>query len=109
LAYDEFLADRIRQRLADQRGLTEKEMFGGLGFMLNGNICCGVIGDEMIARLGPEGAESALSDSHARPFDFTGRPMKGWIYIEAVGVDEDDALDRWVTRAIEFTTTLPKK
>jgi hypothetical protein len=109
LAYDEFLADRIRQRLADQRGLTEKEMFGGLGFMLNGNICCGVIGDEMIARLGPEGAEAAFSDSHTRPFDFTGRPMKGWIYIEAVGVDEDDALDRWVTRAIEFTTTLPKK
>jgi hypothetical protein len=109
MAYDDYLADRIRQRLGKRRGLTEKEMFGGLGFMLNGNICCGIIGDEMIARVGPEVGEAALREPHTRPFDFTGRPMKGWIFVEAEGVDDEGALDRWVERAVAFAGSLPPK
>jgi hypothetical protein len=109
MAYDSYLADRIRQRVGELRGLTEKEMFGGLGFMLNGNMCCGVIGDEMIARIGPEGGEAALREKHTRAFDFTGRPMRGWIYVEAEGLDDDASLDRWVARSVEFASSLPRK
>ncbi|MEX1257120.1 MAG: TfoX/Sxy family protein [Gemmatimonadota bacterium] len=109
MAFDPYLADRIRQRLGKRPGLTEKEMFGGLGFMLHGNMCCGIIGDEMIARLGPEGGEAALRDPHTRPFDFTGRPMRGWIFVEAAGLDDDAALDRWVARSVEFASSLPRK
>jgi hypothetical protein len=109
MAFDTHLADRIRQRLGKRSSLTEKEMFGGLGFMLHGNMCCGIIGDEMIARLGPEGGEAALREPHTRPFDFTGRPMRGWVFVEAAGLDDDAALDRWVARAVEFASSLPRK
>jgi hypothetical protein len=108
VAFDILLAERIRERLGERRGLAEKVMFGGLGFMLNGNICRGVIGEAMIARLGPEGGDAALLEAHTRPFDFTGRPMRGWVFIDPEGVDDDEALDRWVARSVEFVSSLPK-
>jgi TfoX/Sxy family transcriptional regulator of competence genes len=109
MAYDEQLAERIRQVLADQSGVSERRMFGGIGFLLNGNMCCGVSGDELILRLGGEGGEAALEDSNVRPFDMTGRPMKGWVLVAAAGLGTDDALRRWVGEGVDFAASLPPK
>jgi TfoX/Sxy family transcriptional regulator of competence genes len=109
MAFDSHLADRVRQRLGKRRGVSEKEMFGGLGFLLHGNMACGILGDEMIVRLGAEAGEEALREAHTRPFDFTGRPMKGWLFVEGEALDDEDALDRWVERAVQFVSGLPKK
>lgn len=106
MAYDEQLAERVLQELADRPGLSERKMFGGVGFMLNGNMCCGVSGDELIVRLDPEAGEAALEDPKTHPFDMTGRQMKGWLL---VGIDSDDELHRWVTKAADFAASLPAK
>ena len=81
MAYDEGLAHRVREVLRDLPGLVEKKMFGGIGFLVHGNMACGVNGDELIVRVGPEGYQEALARPHARPFDMTGRPMKGWVWV----------------------------
>jgi TfoX/Sxy family transcriptional regulator of competence genes len=109
VAYDEGLADRIRDALADRDDVAERKMFGGLAFMVSGNMCCGVIGSEAMLRLGPEGADEALDDPHARPMDFTGRPMKNMVYVEPAGLEDDADLRRWVARALAFATSLPPK
>lgn len=109
MTYDEGLAHRIRTRLEDRDDLAESEMFGGLGFMIGGNMCCGVHGDAMIARIGPEAYEDALEEPHARPFDFTGRAMRGWVFVDPPGVAEDEALEAWIQRALSFVVTLPAK
>ncbi|MCA9688131.1 MAG: TfoX/Sxy family protein [Myxococcales bacterium] len=109
MAYDEALADRVRSQLARKRGLSERKMFGGLAFMLQGNMCCGVIKDELMVRVGADGQDDALAQPHARPMDFTGRPMKGMIYVEAAGLRTDAALGAWVARGVAFTRTLPAK
>ena len=109
MAYSESLASRIRDVFAGQRGITEKKMFGGVGFMLHGNMCVGVWQTSMIVRLGPEQAAMALKEPHVVEFDITGRPMKGWAMVEAEGVDTDQELRGWVERAVEFVETLPRK
>ena len=81
MAYDERLAQRVREELADRPGYAEKKMFGGLCFLLRGNMCCGVGKDGLMVRVGPEQYESALADDHARQMDFTGRPMKGFVFV----------------------------
>jgi TfoX/Sxy family transcriptional regulator of competence genes len=109
MPYSESLANRIRQAVKGRRGITEKKMFGGVGFMLHGNMCVGVWKTSLIARLGPEQAETALREPHVGEFDITGRPMKGWALVEAEGVETDEQLRGWVQRAVEFVRTLPVK
>jgi hypothetical protein len=108
MAFDEGLAERIRDLLEERADLSERKMFGGLTFMLGGNMCCGVLGPRLIARLGPEGAERALDEEHAGPMDFTGRPMRGFVTVEPEGL-VGGGLDRWVGRAVAFADTLPPK
>src|SRR5688572_24181506 len=109
MAFDETLADRIRSVLKRQKGITERKMFGGLAFMLNGNMCCGVMKDQLMLRLGEEGAAEALAQPNARPMDFTGRPMKGMVYVAPAGLASEEDLRGWVQRAVDFASTLPAK
>ena len=109
MAYDEKLAERIRAQLADQPDLTEKKMFGGIGFMVRGNLACGVIGTEMCVRVGPQAHAQALARPGARPFDFSGRPMEGWIYVGEQGFAAEKALRAWVRRGLDFALSLPPK
>ncbi len=109
MAYDEGLAQRMRDALQDQHGLDEKKMFGGVGFMLRGNMACGVHGDDMIVRVGPAAYDAALAEEHARPFDMTGRPMKGWVWVAQEGFAEDTDLEAWVQRGVGFALSLPAK
>ncbi len=109
MAYSESLASRIRDVFADRRAITEKKMFGGVGFMLHGNMCVGVWKTSLIARLGPERAGTALKEPYVVVFDITGRPMKGWVMVEAEGLETDEQLRAWIERAVEFVETLPSK
>jgi len=109
MAYDEGLAQRIRDSLQGLAALVEKKMFGGIGFMVRGNMACGVNGDDLIVRVGPERYEEAMADPHARVFDMTGRPMKGWVTVAPEGVETDDNLQRWVQQGVDFALSLPEK
>jgi TfoX/Sxy family transcriptional regulator of competence genes len=109
MAFDESLAERIRQRLARRKNVEEKKMFGGVGFLLNGNLLVGVWKNSLIARLGPEEGEEALKEPHVKEFDITGRSMKGWVLVEPSGVEGDDQLTDWIQRAAKFVGTLPAK
>lgn len=109
MAYDQGLAQRIRAELAQLPNLSEKEMFGGVGFMINGNMACGVNKDEMIVRVGPEKYDQALQKPHTRVFDFTGRPMKGWIMIGPQGYESDEDLKYWIEQGLSFAQSLPEK
>lgn len=109
MAYDEGLAIRIREVVGDRLDISEKRMFGGLAFLLNGNMACGVHRDDLMVRLAAEEHEAALTEPGARVFDMTGRPMKGWVVVDAAALAEDDDLRRWVGRAVEFAGSLPAK
>ena len=109
MAYDEGLAQRIREVLDDLPALVEKKMFGGVGFMVQGNMACGVNGSDLIVRVGPERYEEALTQPYARVFDFTGRPMKGWVMVAPGGHETDEALADWVQQGVEFALSLPVK
>ena len=102
MAYDEAVAKRVRSALGKTSDVVEKKMFGGVAFMVRGNMCCGVIGDRLMLRVGPKGYEAALSRPHARTMDFTGRPMKGLVYIEPEGFASARDLKTWIERAMEF-------
>ena len=108
MAYDEGLAQRLREALSD-RPVVEKKMFGGLAFMLQGNMCCGVNDDELMARVGPDAYEESLAQAHARPMDITGRPLKGYVYVASPGFEDDRDLEAWVERCVRFVLTLPAK
>lgn len=109
MAFDAVLAARIRKRLGHRAGLTEKQMAGGLAFLVNGNMCCGVHGREMIVRLDPADRDRALRDRHARLFDLTGRPMKGWILVGPAGLKSPAALGKWVRVGLDYARSLPPK
>jgi TfoX/Sxy family transcriptional regulator of competence genes len=109
MPFDESLAPRIRTALARKRGFEEKKMFGGIGFLLNGNLFVGVWTDSLIVRLNPEESAAALREPHVKAFDVTGKPMKGWILVEPEGVEDDDQLRGWIERATKFVKSLPKK
>jgi hypothetical protein len=110
MAYDEELAHRIRALLADEDGVTEKAMFGGLAFMVGGNMAVGVASSgELMVRVGPDGTDDALSRPHTRLFDMTGRPMKGWILVGREGIKTERQLAPWVQRGVGFARTLPPK
>ncbi len=84
-------------------------MFGGIAFMLNGHMCCGVTRHDLMVRVGPDAYEDSLARPHARPMDFTGRPMKGMVYVGPGGCEDDDDLRAWVDRGVAFATSLPPK
>jgi hypothetical protein len=109
MAYDEGLAQRMREALAVIPDIDEKKMFGGIGFLLNGNMACGVNKDDLIVRVGPEAYKGALAEPHTKEFDMTGRPMKGWVVVRPGGYETDQALKRWVQRGVDFALTLPPK
>jgi|WetSurMetagenome_2_1015567.scaffolds.fasta_scaffold00392_5 hypothetical protein len=108
MAYDEFLGEKIRRAIGKRAGLSEKKMFGGVAFMLKGNLCCGIHANELIARIDPEDAASALSEPGAHPFDITGRPMKGWVSVKPAALT-DAAVGKWVRRSLAYVKTLPMK
>ncbi len=108
MAYDEKLAERIRNAVKTLRGVDEKKMFGGIAFLLNGKMFVGITKNELLARVGPENNETALKKHHTRPMDFTGKPMKGFIYVAPAGVKTDKQLTNWITTAKEFVQTLKK-
>ena len=109
MAFDEGLAQRLREILAARDDVVEKRMFGGLAFMVSGNMCCGVLGEDLMARVGPGRYTSVLQLPHARPMDFTGKPLKGFVYVGHEGIASDDDLAVWVGRCLEFTDSLPPK
>ncbi len=109
MAFSETLASRIRDALARKRNIEEKKMFGGVGFLLNGNMLVGVWQTSLIVRLGPDNYDDALLEPHVREFDITGKPMKGWVMVEPDGVEDDDPLKEWIERAVKFVKTLPKQ
>ncbi len=109
MAYDEGLAQRIREALEDRTDVSEKKMFGGLAFLLSGNMCVGVVKSEMMVRVGPDHYEEAVRQPHARKMDFTGRPMKGFVYVACDGFESDADLRRWVARGVRFAGSLPGK
>jgi len=108
MAYDDTLADRVREALSGELGLTERRMFGGLAFMLDGHMCCGVVDSDLMLRLGPEGADDALERPHVRPMDFTGRPMSTMVFVEPAGL-RGKALLGWIDAAVRFVHSLPPK
>ena len=108
MAYDEDLAHRIRAVLPHTETVTERPMFGGLTFMLGGHMFCGVVKNTLMVRLGPEGSERALNRPHVRPMDFTGRPMKGMVFVDPEGL-RGPALQEWVNAAADHARNLPPK
>lgn len=110
MAYDDGLADRIRTILfAERDDVTERKMFGGICFMAGGHMCVGVIGEDLMGRLGEDAADAALDEPHTRPMDFTGRPMRNMVYVEPAGTATDAALRDWIHRALAFVETLPPR
>src|ERR1043166_7860032 len=109
MAFDDTLAERIRQRLARRKNIEERKMFGCICFLLNGNALAGVWKDRLIARVGSDEGEAALREPHVRAFDINGKPMRNWVAVEPAGIESDDQLKDWIQRAIKFVKTLPKK
>ena len=106
MPFDEVLADRIRRALGPDPAVTERKMFGGLAFLRDGKMFCGIVKDELMVRVGPARYEEALERPHARPMDFTGKPMNGYVYVAAAGCRTDAAVRAWVERGATFVATL---
>lgn len=109
MPYDEGLAERLRETLQSPQNITEKKMFGGLAFLSRGYMFVGIVGDVLMARVGPEYYEHALSRPHVRKMDFTGTPMKGYVYVDPPGIEKDSVLSEWVHRCQTFVQSLPPK
>ena len=109
MAFDQGLAQRLREQLDGSGRVAERRMFGGLAFLVDGNMCVGVMGEELIARVGPEATDGALARPGSRLFDFTGRPMKGWVMVEPGALEADEVLAAWVQDALRYARTLPPK
>lgn len=109
MAFSAELAERIRGVIGNPPQLVEKEMFGGIGFMVQGNMAVGVIDDELMVRLAKEETDEALEEPGARFFDFTGRPMKGWVMVGDPGISTKEALNQWVQKGVDYALSLPAK
>ena len=109
MAYDEGLAQRVRTLLGSKPGFAEKKMFGGVCFLLRGNMACGVLKDDLIVRVGQEKYQELLKLPNTRMFDITGKPMKGWLMVTAAGHKSENGLSVWVERGAAFVLSLPKK
>lgn len=109
MSYDEKTADRVRRILSRRTDVVEKKMFGGLCFMVNGSMCCGLTQTAFMVRVGSEHYQEALAQPHARPMDFTGRPLTGMVYVDPAGYRTDVALAKWVARGVDFAAGPPAK
>ena len=109
MTFDEGLAERVRDLVADQPDISERKMFGGLCFMRGGNMCFGIVGSELMVRVGPDAYETTLALPNAREMDFTGRSMRGMVYVGAAGLSEDDDLSRWLNRGLDYAGSLPPR
>ena len=109
MAFDEQAAERVRRILRRRSGVSERKMFGGPCFLLNGHMCCGLVGADLVLRLGEEGTSKALTEPDTREMDFTGKPMKSMIYVRPPGYASDDELKAWIDRAVKFVRSLPAK
>jgi TfoX/Sxy family transcriptional regulator of competence genes len=109
VAYDDAFADRIREVLSARSDVSERNMFGGVAFMVAGNMACGVLGEDLIVRLGEDEAEKALAEEGVRPFDFTGRPMKTTVYVSPERTADDTGLAEWVEAGADYAASLPPK
>jgi TfoX/Sxy family transcriptional regulator of competence genes len=109
VAYDEQLADRVRDLLAARGEVSERKMFGGIAFMVGGNMACGVLDEDLIVRLDRDESEKALQEDGVRPFDFTGKPMKGIVYVSAERISDDEGLAEWVETGADYAASLPPK
>src|SRR5215470_2262559 len=109
MAYDEGLAERIRGLLDEQSGVSEKRMFGGVAFLVKGHMSVGIVQDKLMVRVGPESYDRVLRERHARRMDFTGRPMKGFVYVVPSGYESDADLQRWVGMGVTYVASLPAK
>lgn len=109
MAYSEPDAHRIRAALAEQSPVDEKKMFGGLAFMVNGHMCVGLSNDRLMVRVGKDAHDEALAQPYVRPMDFTGRPMKGFLFVDPPGYATDEDLQAWVDRCLTYVLSLPPK
>jgi TfoX/Sxy family transcriptional regulator of competence genes len=109
MAFDEGLAQRIREQLLDRAGLNERLMFGGIAFMLHGNMAVGVTGEDLMVRVGPDGYDDALAHPNVSPFDMTGRPMRGWVVVAGSAIKSGKELADWVERGVRFSLSLEPK
>jgi len=109
MAYDEGLAQRVRELLEEKPDFLEKKMFGGVCFLLNGNMVCGIINEDLIVRVGPEKYESSLKLRHVRKFDITGKAMKGWVMVSYEGHESDKNLLNWIRQGVSYVQSLPEK
>jgi hypothetical protein len=109
MAFDEVLAGRTKEALKGQPTLVQKKMFGGIAFMVRGHMCCGVAGNDLMARIGTGEYEAMLKKSHVREMDFTGKPLRGFIYVDQAGLKTERQLRYWVTKSLDFVLTLPPK
>jgi TfoX/Sxy family transcriptional regulator of competence genes len=109
MPFDETLAKRVRAGLRGTGSLTERKMFGGLAFMVHGHMCCGIVGQDFVVRTGPKEYEAALAQPHARPMNFTGRAMRGFVYVDPKGCGSTRELQAWVQRGLHFVLSLPPK
>lgn len=109
MAYSEALADRVRRVIGPRPDVSEKKMFGGVAFLLDGKMFCGIAKDELMVRVGPERYEEACRKQHVRPMDFTGRPMIGYVFVTAPGCRTEKAVRPWVELAMAHVATLPAK
>ncbi|MDN3023535.1 TfoX/Sxy family protein [Streptomyces sp. S.PB5] len=109
MAYDEGLAQRIRERLGADPAVTEKRMFGAVAFLYGGNMAVGVTGDDLMVRVGPDATGTAIARPGTRVFDMTGRPMRGWVVVDGAAVAEDDTLGAWLDEGCAFAAGLPPK
>jgi TfoX/Sxy family transcriptional regulator of competence genes len=108
MAYDEKFVDRIRKVVGPRLDVSERKMFGGVAFLLDGKMFCGVASADLMVRVGPERYDAALAEPHARPMDFTGRPMNGYVFVSTSGLRSDTALKKWIGLAMAFVATVDK-
>jgi TfoX/Sxy family transcriptional regulator of competence genes len=109
MAYDKGLAQRVRELFEEEPGFNEKKMFGGICFLMNGNMACGILNEDLIVRVGPDKYSELLKLPHVRQFDITGRPMKGWVMVSCEGYESDRDLARWVKQGLRYALSLPPK
>ena len=109
MAYNEKVAERLNKVFAEHRGVVEKKMFGGIAYMYRDHMCVGIVEDMLMVRVGPDKYEDALSQNYVKPMDFTGRPMKGYVYVEPSGFKTEKSLKKWIELGIAFVSTLPPK
>ena len=109
MAYSDTLAERVRHLLSADRPVSERQMFGGLALMVRGHMCCGIQGERLMARVGPELYDEALKWPHARPMDFTGKPIRGFLYVQPPGLKTAAQLRRWISASVAYVRSVPPK